>query len=92
MGRKTAEVDQALLQQKKKDYFIRIAEKRVGRAIESIRALYGLTKESTYSYTDEQADAIVAALYSEIEELEQVLQTRGECRRFKLDKDEKGEK
>lgn len=56
----------------KKEYFAKVAGKRVPAALEAIRAIKGFTKD-TYAYTDEQAAEIIAALRAEVDSLSEAL-------------------
>jgi hypothetical protein len=50
----------------KRDNFIRLAEGRVTRAIDSIRVIGNLSNTSNYEYTEEDSKRIIDALQSEI--------------------------
>jgi hypothetical protein len=50
----------------KRDNFIRLAEGRVARAIDSIRVIGNLSNRSNYEYTEEDSKRIIDALQSEI--------------------------
>jgi hypothetical protein len=50
----------------KRDNFIRLAEGRVTRAIDSIRVIGNLSNRSNYEYTEEDSKRIIDALQSEI--------------------------
>jgi len=45
-----------------RDAFLRLANARVNRAIEGIRLVGNLSNRSNYAYTEEDLDAIFAAL------------------------------
>lgn len=51
---------------KKRENFIRLAEGRVTRAIDSIRVIGNLANRSNYDYTEEDSKKIIDALQSEI--------------------------
>jgi len=50
----------------KRDNFIRLAEGRVTRAIDSIRVIGNLSNRSNYEYTEEDSRRIIDALQAEI--------------------------
>lgn len=50
----------------KRDNFIRLAEGRVTRAIDSIRVIGNLSNRSNYEYTEEDSKRIIDALQGEI--------------------------
>jgi hypothetical protein len=49
--------------------FQKLAEARVNKALKAIKQLKHLTNTTTYEYTEDQAQTIVAALNKGIEEL-----------------------
>ena len=53
----------------KREKFIRLAEGRVTRAIDSIRVIGNLSNTSNYEYTEEDAKKIISVLQSEINDL-----------------------
>ena len=53
----------------KRDNFIRLAEGRVTRAVDSIRVIGNLSNRSNYEYTTEDSKKIIDALQSEINAL-----------------------
>ena len=53
----------------KRDNFIRLAEGRVTRAIDSIRVIGNLSNRSNYDYKEEDSKRIIDALQSEINAL-----------------------
>ncbi len=53
----------------KRENFIRLAEGRVTRAIDSIRVIGNLSNRSNYEYTEEDSKKIIDALQSEINAL-----------------------
>jgi hypothetical protein len=72
----------------KRDNFVRLAEARVGRAIDSIRIIGNLSNRSNYSYDERDVQKIVRALQEEINTLKtQFASKSGNYgREFKLDK------
>ena len=50
----------------KRDRFVRLAEKRVTRAVEAIRLVGNLSERSNYRYTQEEARALLSALEQEL--------------------------
>ena len=53
----------------KRDNFIRLAEGRVTRAIDSIRVIGNLSNRSNYEYTADDSKKIIDALQTEINAL-----------------------
>ena len=53
----------------KRDNFIRLAEGRVTRAIDSIRVIGNLSNRSNYEYSEEDSKKIIDALQSEVNAL-----------------------
>jgi hypothetical protein len=53
----------------KSDNFIRLAEGRVTRAIDSIRVIGNLSNRSNYEYSEEDSKRIIDALQREVNEL-----------------------
>ena len=53
----------------KRENFIRLAEGRVTRAIDSIRVIGNLSNRSNYEYTEEDSKKIIDALQGEINAL-----------------------
>jgi hypothetical protein len=53
----------------KRENFIRLAEGRVTRAIDSIRVIGNLSNRSNYEYTEADSKKIIDALQSEINAL-----------------------
>lgn len=49
--------------------FVRLAEARVNKALESIRLIGNLTNRNNYEYSQEEARAIINALNAAISEL-----------------------
>jgi hypothetical protein len=70
----------------KRDKFVRLAEARVSKALQSIRLIGNLTNRSAYEYTEEDVKKIVKALNSEVESMAaRFRQTEGRARpEFKL--------
>lgn len=58
-----------MVNREKRNRFVRLAENRVSRAINSIRLIGNLSNKSNYSYTDADVRAIISALQSEINNL-----------------------
>lgn len=59
----------SMVNREKRNRFVRLAENRVSRAINSIRLIGNLSNKSNYSYTDADVRAIISALQSEINNL-----------------------
>lgn len=53
---------------KNRDDFVRLANTRVNKALDSIRLVSNLSNRSNYTYTAEDADRIVAALRGAVTE------------------------
>ena len=71
----------------KRENFIRLAEGRVTRAIDSIRVIGNLSNRSNYEYTTEDSKRIIDALQSEINALKVQFKPRQASRtNFKLSK------
>lgn len=85
MGRKSNCTPEEI-RAKKEAYFVKIAENRTNRALDSIHALEGLTAD-TYVYSDDQAAQIIAALHVAVDDLERVLLSHGESSKFRLSGD-----
>ena len=58
-----------MVNREKRNRFVRLAENRVSRAINSIRLIGNLSNKCNYSYTDADVRAIISALQSEINNL-----------------------
>lgn len=58
-----------MVEREKRIRFVRLAENRVSRALNSIRLIGNLSNKSNYSYTDADVRAIISALQSEINNL-----------------------
>lgn len=71
---------------KRRERFVTLAEKRVTRAIKNMRLIGNLSNRSNYSYTDTDVRRIVAVLESEVKTLRQRFETQksGEEIIFKL--------
>ena len=52
-----------------REKFVYMAEKRVVKAIKSIRLVGNLSNKSNYLYTDQDASKIIRALENEVKEL-----------------------
>ena len=50
----------------KGERFIRLANKRVNKAIRSLQMIQNLTNKRNYSFSDDQANKIIKALQSEL--------------------------
>jgi hypothetical protein len=71
----------------KRDNFIRLAEGRVTRAIDSIRVIGNLSNRSNYEYSEEDSKRIIDALQSEINALKVQFKPRQTTNKgFKLKK------
>ena len=71
----------------KRDNFIRLAEGRVTRAIDSIRVIGNLSNRSNYEYTEEDSKRIIDALQREVNELKVQFKPRVNVQKgFKLKK------
>ncbi len=69
----------------KRENFIRLAEGRVTRAIDSIRVIGNLSNRSNYEYTEEDSKKIIDALQSEINALKLQFKPRAASNKgFKL--------
>ncbi len=66
--------------------FKELAEKRVNRAIKDIRLIGNLSNRGNYSYTDQDAKKIYAALKKALEEMKSRFDSKGasEDESFKL--------
>jgi len=54
----------------KRDNFVRLAEARVSKAMQSIRVIGNLANRNNYEYSDDDVRRIVSALRSEIDSLQ----------------------
>ena len=71
----------------KRENFIRLAEGRVTRAIDSIRVIGNLSNRSNYEYTEEDSKRIIDALQREINELKVQFKPKTNAKKgFKLNK------
>jgi len=72
----------------KRERFVLLAERRVNRAIDSLRLVGNLSNRSNYEYTDSDVKQIVAALESSLTELRQRFKSPSSQRenQFKLTK------
>lgn len=71
----------------KRDNFIRLAEGRVTRAIDSIRVIGNLSNRSNYEYTEEDSKRIIDALQREVNELKVQFKPKANTQKsFKLKK------
>jgi uncharacterized small protein (DUF1192 family) len=75
-----------LYMSEKRDNFIRLAEGRVTRAIESIRVIGNLSNRSNYEYSEEEVKKIISVLQSEINDLKSQFAPKGKktAKNFKL--------
>jgi uncharacterized protein YceH (UPF0502 family) len=73
---------------RKRERFVLLAERRVNRAIDSLRLVGNLSNRSNYEYTDSDVKQIVAALESSLTELRQRFKSPSSQResQFKLTK------
>lgn len=55
------------MKKEKRERFVRLAVKRVNRAIRDIRLIGNLSNRAVYEYTDEDSRKIVRALQKEVE-------------------------
>ena len=71
----------------KRENFIRLAEGRVTRAIDSIRVIGNLSNRSNYEYTEDDSKKIIDALQGEINALKVQFKPRQTSNKgFKLKK------
>ncbi|HUW88074.1 MAG TPA: hypothetical protein VMW30_06845 [Candidatus Paceibacterota bacterium] len=70
----------------KRDNFVRLAESRVTRAIDSIRIIGNLSNRSNYEYTEEDVRRILMTLQAEINGLKTQFKPKSKvsARGFKL--------
>jgi len=84
---KVGEKLRGLEMSEKRDNFIRLAEGRVTRAIDSIRVIGNLSNRSNYEYTEEDSKRIIDALQSEISALKVQFKPKATAKNgFKLKK------
>jgi hypothetical protein len=83
---KVGEKLRGLEMSEKRDNFIRLAEGRVTRAIDSIRVIGNLANRSNYEYSEEEVKKIITVLQSEINDLKNQFAPKGRKtqRNFKL--------
>lgn len=60
----------------KKDNFVRLAESRVTRAIESLRIIGNLSNRSNYEYSEEDVKKIISTLQEELNSLKNQFKVR----------------
>ena len=60
----------------KRENFIRIAESRVSRAIDSIRVIGNLSNRSNYEYDENDVQTIIKALQNEVTRLRLQFETK----------------
>jgi len=60
----------------KRDRFVRLAEKRMQRALGSIRVIRNLANTANYEYSQEDVDAIIAGLRKAVDDLEAVFASK----------------
>jgi len=72
----------------KRDNFIRLAEARVTRAIDSMRVIGNLSNRSNYEYGDEDVRKIITTLQAELTALKAQFKTKSgvSAQGFKLKK------
>lgn len=72
----------------KRENFIRLAESRVSRAIDSIRVIGNLSNRSNYEYDDQDVQQIVKTLQNEVNKLKMQFETKSgkSKQQFKLGK------
>jgi hypothetical protein len=56
------------MEETNREKFIRLAEKRVGNTLNSIRLLGNLSNKSNYTYSDEDVDKIFSAIAKELKD------------------------
>jgi len=61
----------------KRERFVELAEKRVTRALESIRVVGNLSNRALYEYSDSDVAKIIGALNSELADLKRKFSTGG---------------
>ena len=60
-----------------RDKFVYLAERRVSKALKSLRLIGNLSNKKNYSYTDEDARKIYKALYVALGDLKDRFETKG---------------
>lgn len=79
-------VHQRYMREKDREKFIRLANKRVNRAIKVLQLIGNLSSRSNYDYTEEDVRKIFDALKSELQSCEQRFQAGSkESGAFRLD-------
>ena len=58
-----------------RDRFVRLAERRVTRAIKDLRLIGNLSNRSNYAYSPEDAQKVIRALEAEVKSLRQRFET-----------------
>jgi len=61
----------------KRDNFVRLAESRVTRAIESLRIIGNLSNRSNYEYNEDDIKKIINTLQEELNSLKNQFKVRG---------------
>jgi len=74
----------ASIANKKADRFVRIAEKRTQRVLESLRLLGQCSNRRSYEYTDEQVNKIFREIRHCLRETEQSFRATKSKRTFRL--------
>jgi hypothetical protein len=86
-GYSLAKIEGGGMMSLKRDNFVRLAESRVSRAIDSMRVIGNLSNRSNYEYTEEDARKIIATLQAELNALKAQFKPRGmSAQGFKLKK------
>ena len=68
----------------KSDSFIRLAEARTNKALDQIRVIGNLANRNNYSYSDDQAKKIIAALKQAVNETEAKFKSAANSHKFEL--------
>lgn len=69
---------------KKREKFVQLAEKRVTRALESIRLIGNLANKSNYSYKEEDIKQIFSALKFELDSLKTKFSSNNGSEKFQF--------
>lgn len=69
---------------KKHEKFVQLAEKRVTRALESIRIIGNLANKSNYSYKEEDIKQILSALKFELDNLKTKFTSKSSSEKFQF--------
>ena len=69
---------------KKHDKFVQLAEKRVTRALESIRLIGNLSNKSNYNYKEEDIKQILSALKFELDNLKTKFSSNNSSEKFQF--------